>query len=105
MGFLVNKSSKTGRLITLCNWDAYQSKDPACHNDVVQNVSGSSQDGHRIVTPNKNVKNEKNLSLREDISSKDNFNDDPHVQETLRIAQEYENEQKRICQMLQRTNP
>ena len=56
MGFLVNKSSKTGRLITICNWERYQSKDETYHNDVAQNASTSSQDSHKIVTPNKNVK-------------------------------------------------
>ena len=60
MGFLVNKSSKTGRLITICNWDAYQSKDQSCHNDDVQNTSIWPQDSRMNVTPNKNVKNEKN---------------------------------------------
>jgi DNA replication protein DnaD len=60
MGFLVNKSSKTGRLITICNWERYQSKEQTVHNDVAQIVSTSSQDRHNIATPNKNVKNKKN---------------------------------------------
>ncbi|MCI0499529.1 MAG: hypothetical protein L0Y36_07595 [Planctomycetales bacterium] len=60
MGFLVCKSSKTGRLITLCNWNTYQSGDETGHNPIAQNVSPSSQDGHRIVTSNKNDKNGKN---------------------------------------------
>ena len=108
MGFLVNKSSKTGRLITICNWDAYQSKDAREHNDVVQNVSTSSPDGHRIVTPNKNEKNdknEKNLSLREGDSFKDNLNNDPLLQDTLRKAKEYEDAQNRIRNLFHQRNP
>jgi len=59
MGFLINKSSKTGRLITICNWESYQSNDKMFHNEVAQIASTSSPDRHDIATPNKNVKNEK----------------------------------------------
>ena len=59
MGFLVNKSSKTGRLITICHWATYQSNDPTNRNDAAQIVSETSPDDHRPVTPNKNVKKEK----------------------------------------------
>ncbi|MHC5158309.1 MAG: hypothetical protein ACYSOZ_09495 [Planctomycetota bacterium] len=101
MGFLNKRSNKESTLITICNWSGYQSYDGPDNTD----ITNTSQTDNTHVTPNKNVKNEKTLSLREDISSKDNFNNDPLVQETLRIAQEYDNEQKRICQMLHRTNP
>ena len=111
MGFLVNKSSKTGRLITICNWERYQFKECVDHKEVAQDDSPSSQDRHQNATPNKNVKNEKNLSLREDDSCNDNLNDDtryandPIWQDTERKLKEYEDEQKRIREMFQRTNP
>lgn len=59
MGFLVCKSSKLGRLITIRNWSTYQAINESFHNQVVKNVSDSPQQGHTIITPNKNEKNEK----------------------------------------------
>jgi|GEM_PF-6032716 len=50
MGFLINKSSKTGRLITICNWESYQSNDKMFHNEVAQIASTSPQLRHQIVT-------------------------------------------------------
>ena len=60
MGFLVSKGTKTGRLITVCNWERYQARDDSVAKDAAQIVPGSCQDSTQIVTPNKNVKNVKN---------------------------------------------
>ena len=107
MGFLNKQSNKQNTLITICNWSAYQSYDGPANTVDNTRVTNESHTDNKHVTPNKNVKNnknEKNLSLREDVSFND-FNNDPLLQDTLRIAQEYDNEQNRICEMLQRTNP
>jgi len=101
------KVLKKYRIITIVKWEFYQARtiDESTGEPI---MSQSRTDGEPIVSTyknDKNVKNEKNLSLREDFSFTDNLNNDPLLQETLRIAQEYDNEQKRICQMLQRTNP
>ena len=105
MGFLNKQSNKQNTLITICNWSAYQSYDGP--DNTVNNIplTHTSHTDNKHLTPNKNVKNEKNLSLREEDSFKDDFSNDPLLQDTLRKAKEYDDEQKRICEMLQRTNP
>ncbi len=51
--FLTDKATKTGRLITICNWDSYQPiKEP--------DQQSWQQRGNKEVTPNKNDKNNKN---------------------------------------------
>lgn len=49
--FLTNESTKTGRLITLINWDVYQS--------VEKNQQSNQQRSNKDLTTNKNVKNDK----------------------------------------------
>jgi DNA replication protein DnaD len=105
MGFLLKQTSHINTLITICNWTTYQSREKS---DVKEDVKAALNPCQTTVTPaltNKNVKNKKNLSLREEDSFKDDFSNDPLVQETLRKAKEYDDEQKRICEMFQRTNP
>ena len=111
MGFLLKQSSPMNTLITICNWDTYQARE---NSDRQADVRPALNPCQSTVTPaltNKNVKNEKNLSLREDVSFKNDLNkndhyaNDPIWQDTERKLKEYENEQKRIQAMLQRTNP
>lgn len=52
-GFLTNQSTKTGRLITIENWELYQSKE--------ENQQSEQQRPNKELTPNKNNKNDKNI--------------------------------------------
>ena len=107
MGFLTLRSTKVNTFITICSWEHYQAKPETANQPVNHQVTNGSPSANQDLTTNKN---EKNLSLREDVSFKD-FNkntadaDERLLQETLRKAKEYDDEQKRICEMLQRTNP
>ena len=92
-------------IITIKNWDYFQSTQTGD-----QPVNNERTSTEQPANTYKNDKNEKNLSLREEVSSNDfNKNDryanDPIWQDTERKLKEYENEQKRIQTMLQRTNP
>lgn len=51
--FLTYKSTKTGRLITICNWNTYQHEDESTQQT-------SQQRGNKEVTTNKNDNNDKN---------------------------------------------
>ncbi|MBU7562648.1 conserved phage C-terminal domain-containing protein [Pediococcus ethanolidurans] len=53
-GFLTNKSTKTGRLITIANWAKYQGDD--------LELTNKQQRPNKDLTPNKNVKNVKKNS-------------------------------------------
>ena len=103
MEFLTIRTTRHHTLVTIFNWERYQANPEAVNQPANPEPTNMSPTPNHRLTTNKN---EKNLSLREDISFTD-FNDDNDtlLQETLRIAQEYDDEQKRICQMLQRTNP
>lgn len=58
--FLTNKSTKSGRLITICNWDDYQSNEEDTNKDTNNEPTKSQQRNNKEVTPNKNDKNDKN---------------------------------------------
>ena len=58
--FLTNKSTKTGRLITIENWELYQCDDVQPNKDTNKEVTKTQQRGNKEVTPNKNDKNDKN---------------------------------------------
>jgi len=98
------KNSKF-RIISITQWDNFQ------HNENLQQQTDNTPTANQQHADTyKNDKNDKNLSHRERDSSKDDFNkniadDERLLQETLHIAKEYDDEQKRICEMLQRTNP
>jgi hypothetical protein len=102
-GKIQQQKNKKFRIISITNWENYQ-----CIENVQQQTNNTLTTSEQHADTYKNVKNdknEKNLSLREDVSFKD-FNkntadDERLLQETLRIAKEYDDEQKRICQMLQ----
>ena len=111
MGFLTNLSTKHNRLITICNWEFYQTQALTEGKAEGNPWAEEGQTEGRRWAPNKNVKNEKNLSLGEDVSSRNDFKietryaNDPIWQDTERKLKEYDDEQKRIQAMLQRTNP
>lgn len=66
-GFLTNKSTKTGRLITIVNWDIYQGSDTET-NQVSNSQSTKDQPrANQELTPNKNVKNDKNEKKNDEI--------------------------------------
>ena len=58
--FLTNKSTNKGRLITICNWSTYQSKDLDINKATNRQLTGNQQATNRQLTTNKNDKNEKN---------------------------------------------
>lgn len=54
--FLTSKPTNKNRLITIVNWEVYQSKDV----DLTKEVTSNSQATHKQLTTNKNYKNDKN---------------------------------------------
>lgn len=59
-GFLTNKSTKTGRLITIVNWGFYQSDKKETNKDNNKGLTKDQQSTNKELTPNKNDKNDKN---------------------------------------------
>ncbi len=55
-GFLTNESTKTGRLITICNWDIYQSDEDDEDKDIGKEVAKRWQRGGKEVATNNKVK-------------------------------------------------
>lgn len=66
LGFLTNKSTKTGRLITVVNWAFYQDE----NSDLTKQVTKTSQRANKDLTPNKNDKNVKNEKNKDILSGK-----------------------------------
>ena len=58
--FLTNESTKTGRLISVINWDTYQAEEEETDKATDKQVTKSRQRSDKQVTTNKNVKNVKN---------------------------------------------
>ncbi|MGN7387121.1 hypothetical protein [Sporosarcina sp. SAFN-015] len=58
-GFLTDQSTNQNRLITIVNWDVYQRGDRFGTDD----LTDSQQTANRQLTPNKNVKKEKNAII------------------------------------------
>ena len=56
LGFLTNVSTKTGRLITILNWEKYQGKDFVTNKDANKEVTKSQQRANKELTPNKKDK-------------------------------------------------
>jgi hypothetical protein len=54
-GFLTNQSTKESRLVTILNWELYQSQDIS----LTKKLTDGSQRGNKGVTTNKNDKNDK----------------------------------------------
>jgi hypothetical protein len=59
-GFLTNKSTKTGRLISITNWYSYQGTDEPTNKDTNRRLTNGQQTANKHLTANKNVKNVKN---------------------------------------------
>ena len=60
LGFLTNASTKTGRLITVLNWEKYQGKDFVNNKGSNKEVTKSQQRPNKDLTTNKNDKEYKN---------------------------------------------
>ena len=67
--FLTNESTKTGRLITICNWNRYQLILNDTNIEGNKEVTKSQQRGNKALTPNKNDKNDKNDKNKEEQNS------------------------------------
>lgn len=59
-GFLTNQSTKTGRLISVENWEIYQSNTSEGNKESNNEPTKQSQSSHKEVTTNKNDKHYKN---------------------------------------------
>lgn len=60
LGFLTNISTKTGRLITIVNWEKYQGRDFVDNKEANKDLTKSQQRPNKDLTPNKNDKEYKN---------------------------------------------
>jgi len=60
LGFLANESTKTGRLITIVNWEEYQHEDSSTGKDIGNQPAKNRQRGGKEVATNKNDKNGEN---------------------------------------------
>lgn len=73
--FLTNKSTKTGRLITIVNWGKYQGLDCEVNKDTNKEVTKNQQSTNKELTTNKNdkecLKNDKNDKELNNIVPKD----------------------------------
>ena len=58
--FLTNQSTKTGRLITIVNWEKYQVYDKPPNKDTNNDLTKTQQSTNKDLTTNKNDKNDKN---------------------------------------------
>ena len=88
--FLTNISTKTGRLITIENYDKWQGDDDVTNKVTNKELTKRSQRANKELTPNKNNKNNKNdkeergqapvsLSVVRDYVREKNLNVDPDV--------------------------
>lgn len=62
LGFLTNESTKTGRLITICKWDDYQSISGEDNKAPNKDLTKTSQRPNKDLTTNKNNKEDKNIN-------------------------------------------
>lgn len=60
LGFLTNESTKSGRLITICNYCKWQDTEAETNKDANSYLTKPSQRPNKDLTPNKNDKNDKN---------------------------------------------
>lgn len=67
--FLTNESTKTGRLITIVNWQTYQADDYKINKDSNQQLTDDQPTANRQLTPNKNDKNDKELKKKNNTGS------------------------------------
>ncbi|WP_231701855.1 helix-turn-helix domain-containing protein [Crassaminicella thermophila] len=69
LGFLTNQSTKTGRLITIENWEIYQENNNQSNKANNKEVTKRQQRGNKEVTPNNNDNNDINNTISKDIVS------------------------------------
>ena len=60
LGFLTNESTKSGRLITIVNYDKWQNPNKEPNKDTNKDLTKTSQRPNKDLTPNKKNKNDKN---------------------------------------------
>lgn len=89
--FLTNISTKTGRLITIVNWDVYQGSFDEANNEDNKVLTKHQQSTNKELTPNKNDKNDKNdknnIKKKKDTELDviiDGYTKDLKLRETLR---------------------
>jgi len=63
LGFLTNLSTKTGRLITVVNWDKYQNQDFVSNKSINKDLTKSQQRPNKELTTNKEYKNIRNKEV------------------------------------------
>lgn len=68
LGFLTNKSTKTGRLITIEKWDKWQNVDDTPNKATNRQLTNNQQKPNKELTTNKNDKNEENTYTVEILS-------------------------------------
>lgn len=76
LGFLTNVSTKTGRLITIVNWEKYQGRDFVDNKDANKDLTKSQQRANKDLTTNKNDKEYKNDKEGKEIKPAAPFSDD-----------------------------
>ena len=76
LGFLTNASTKTGRLITIVNWEKYQGRDFVDNKEANKDLTKSQQRPNKDLTPNKNDKEYKNDKEGKEIKPAAPFSDD-----------------------------
>lgn len=69
MDFLTYKSTKHGMLVSIMNWESYQSKKDKSNQPSNQGVTKDQPSGNHRVTTNKNDKNEKNKRTLKEYDS------------------------------------
>ena len=74
--FLTDESTKTGRLITIVNWDLYQVKKLRANKATNIDLTDTSQRPNKDLTPNNNDKNDKNDKNERTSSRTNKFADD-----------------------------
>lgn len=85
-GFLTNKSTKTGRLITVVNWELYQGNNDEDNKDINKELTKHQQRANKELTTNKNDKNDKNdKKYIEDILSSEADNTTVPYQEIVNL--------------------
>ena len=71
LGFLTNKSTKTGRLITIVNWGLYQGGDAETNKAINKELTKTSQSTNKDLTTNKNDKNDENVKNKNIMHSEE----------------------------------
>jgi gamma-glutamylcyclotransferase (GGCT)/AIG2-like uncharacterized protein YtfP len=101
--FLTNKSTNKNRLITICNWAAYQDDEKETNKQLTSNQQTTNKQLTNKLTPNKNVKNIKEVITPEEIHPLQQkiIDDFPRIQklerqltfkEALSISSKYDKE-------------